>query len=281
MTDRSLSIQLSDGGHLSVSVRGDLSLRTPILLSRPLGGCMQLWGAFAEALATERPIIMFDPRGVGRSSDPPLVQSTRAMARDAIELLDALAVRTVHVFGLSLGAMVASWIALEAPRHVARLALGSLLPSARALDWRDTRVAVRLLRALLARDARGEVALLRAVLSPQFCREQPERLAALEDAIRACGSRPRNLVVLAIAAARHDSSKCLERIRVPTKLLIGARDPIADLATQRVLLERLPHASLEIIPDSGHDLSLEQPQLTAARVLTFLNASPRNSDQSS
>jgi pimeloyl-ACP methyl ester carboxylesterase len=108
MTSERSFARLSDGGKLSFSVRGDLSSRTPILLNRPLGGSMDLWGTFADRLADEYPLIAFDPRGVGQSSDAPLLHSTRVMARDAVELLDALSVQCAHVFGLSLGSMVAS-----------------------------------------------------------------------------------------------------------------------------------------------------------------------------
>ena len=40
--------------------------------------------------------------------------------------------------------------------------------------------------------------------------------------------------------------------------------------TQSALARRIPRAELDVITPSGHDMSLEQPVATAARVAAFL-----------
>ena len=108
-------VRLKDGGHLTYRLYGDPERSTPLVLNRPLGGSMTLWGTFPEMLARALPVIAFDPRGVGRSSDAPFTLSTRSMAADAWALLDELGVPRAHLFGLSLGGMVASWMAVLRP----------------------------------------------------------------------------------------------------------------------------------------------------------------------
>ena len=54
--------------------------------------------------------------------------------RGAVTLLDALAEPVAHVFGISFGAMVATWIAVDAPDRVARLCLASAGPTGLALS---------------------------------------------------------------------------------------------------------------------------------------------------
>ena len=58
------------------------------------------------------------------------------MAHDAARRLDALGILRAHVFGLSLGGMVAMWLAALAPERVIRLVLGSTLPRPRSASAR-------------------------------------------------------------------------------------------------------------------------------------------------
>lgn len=265
------TLRLSDGGRLAYTVRGELASGVPVLLLRPLGGTMASWGSFAERITKRFPVIAFDPRGVGASTDAPLLHSTRDMARDAAELLDALDVGRAHVFGLSLGGMVASWMAVDDVARLERLVLASTLPSPGTVSHRVARTLVRLARELARPGEDAEVELVHAILSPEFCLAHPDRVARIEAQVRKAPASRRNLAVLFLAAARHDVLGRLRAVAVETLLLVGSRDPIAGPESQRALLEVLPDATLDTVPDAGHDLSLEQPEITADRVLEFFS----------
>jgi 3-oxoadipate enol-lactonase len=197
------------------------------------------------------------------------------MARDASELLDALGVDRAHVFGLSLGGMVASWLAVDAPERVFRLVLASTLPSSRAVSKRIVGELMRLGRCVLTPHIEAEVALVHGILSPEFCREHGDRVAAFDRSLRAFPAKRRNLLVLALAAARHDVDACLKQTRAAALLLFGSRDPIAGMTAQRQLRADLPHATLQIIPDAGHDVSLERPEATAESIIGFLDGAAK------
>jgi pimeloyl-ACP methyl ester carboxylesterase len=231
---------------------------------------MALWGELAVGLAREFSVIAFDPRGVGASSDAPWRHSTRDMARDAVALLDALGVARAHVFGLSLGGMVASWMASESGERVARLVLASTLPRAGALSLRRVTDLLGLAAAIARPGVEGEVALVRRVLSREFRRDHPARVAAIEREVRRVPSTRRNLVVLALAAARHDATAALLGLPVKALILVGRRDPIVGCVAERELLHDLPDARLVIVDGAGHDLSLEVPVDLSARILAFL-----------
>ncbi|RLM80389.1 uncharacterized protein C2845_PM12G12380 [Panicum miliaceum] len=70
-------------------------------------------------------VCCFDNRGMGRSSVPEQKSqyTTAIMAKDALELMDHLGWRKAHVFGHSMGSMIASKLAAMAPDRVASLAL--------------------------------------------------------------------------------------------------------------------------------------------------------------
>jgi 3-oxoadipate enol-lactonase len=262
--------RLPGGARLAFAVTGNPTADVPILLNRPLGGSMALWGEFADRLSGAFRVIEFDPRGVGASSDLPAFFSTRAMAGDAIALLDFLGVPRAHFFGLSLGGMVASWAAIDARDRVSRLVLASTLSESTAISRRVAGHVFGLLRAFASHGADAEVQLVREILSPEFRSEHPERVAAIEADVRRTPTKRRNLVLLALAAAAHDADRALGGNSTTTLLLNGELDPIAGRVSQSELLRDLPNAALQIVPHAGHDLSLEAPIELADRIIRFL-----------
>jgi class 3 adenylate cyclase len=76
-----------------------------------------------EALSTERPVIRFDHRGAGLSDRSPADRSLEAHLADAIAVLDALGLEQVHVFGPSLGSMLAIALAAKVPSRVLSMTL--------------------------------------------------------------------------------------------------------------------------------------------------------------
>ena len=114
-----------------VLTTGDVRLRyrvvgsgEPVVLLHPLGASLEMWGRFADSLATQYRVIALDQRGFGQSSkfaDP--ARFGAEMSTDVVRLLDHLRVRRAHVVGYSLGAAVASHLAVRAPDRVATVSL--------------------------------------------------------------------------------------------------------------------------------------------------------------
>lgn len=253
-------VELDGGVRLDCAIIGPAAAPAlPILLLRPLGGSMALWGDFAASLARTRRVIAFDPRGVGRSSPAPLAITTRAMARDAARLLDAIGVPRAHVFGESLGGMVASWLARDFAGRVASLVLASTVPSPRTLSSRGLARLLSIARCLARPGADAELCMVRRLIDADL----PAPLAA---AIRATPATRRDLAALALAAARHHAPHLDRR----ALLLFGARDPIASRASRVELARDCPAGLVELVPHAGHALTLERPLEVATRVDTFL-----------
>ncbi len=261
-------VPLASGRRLSFSVQG--APHSPaMLLNRPIGGSMLLWGEFASRLATALRVVSFDPLGVGQSSNVPLWYTTRDMASDAAQVLDHLSIESAHVFGLSLGGMVASYVALDFTARVQSLVLASTIPEPETVSLRGFEELLSMSRFLVRAGADAEVGLVHHILSRKFRRAHPERVTEIER--RACqipASRE-NLAILALAAARHSSP--LERLprAVRTLLLFGELDLLAGAGAREELRRELPNAECEVIAGAGHDISLERPKELADRVLAF------------
>jgi pimeloyl-ACP methyl ester carboxylesterase len=80
-------------------------------------------------LAQDRPVILVDYRGVGRSGGK-MPDSMPAIAADIIAFVKALGLKEIDLFGFSIGGMVAQQVALDAPELVRRILLAGTGPSA-------------------------------------------------------------------------------------------------------------------------------------------------------
>jgi len=96
---------------------------TPVLLCMGASYSSRMWYPVIPALAERHRVIWFDNRGTGRSQAT-AVASIEDMASDALAVLDAAGVDRAHVYGVSLGGVVAQQVALQAPDRVRGLVLG-------------------------------------------------------------------------------------------------------------------------------------------------------------
>jgi 3-oxoadipate enol-lactonase len=95
----------------------------PLLLIMGLSYPSNMWHRSRPILAERFRTIALDNRGVGQSDAPPGVYSIRLMASDAAAVLDAAGIESAHVFGVSMGGMIAQEFALQYPRRVRSLIL--------------------------------------------------------------------------------------------------------------------------------------------------------------
>lgn len=263
-------LTLADGHRIHYELQGAAARATPLLLLRPLGGSVALWGEFRDRLARERPVIAFDHLGTGGSRPGAARSCTRALASDALGVLDGLGLARAHVFGISLGGMTACWLACDAPERVASLCVASAPVTGVALTHAGLVRGARLARSFVHRANHVERALVRRVLSRRFEREQPGRLAEIERIVGRAPTAPRDLLRLAAAGALHDARAALPRVRARTLVLAGDEDGLLGPAAVWRLGRALSAIRCETLERAGHDLTLERPQETALRVSRFL-----------
>ncbi len=253
-----------------------------IVLIRGLGTQMIEWpSALIDGLVKEGfEIIAFDNRDAGLSSEmsgatgnPPY--RLEDMARDVVGLLDHLNIDSAHIFGISLGGMIAQHVAIEHASRVRslisvmsttgnpQLPQPSLEMRARLVESAET------LAALIALNAEN-----RAVFgSPSFPESLDERLAAARAAYQR-SDRPAG-TARQMQAAIADGSR-VERLRtlaVPTLVIHGADDPLIPVAAGRDTAAVIPGAKLELIAGMGHNI----PNSLAPRIVEIVAAFARHS----
>jgi len=93
----------------------------PILLIMGLGWPSYMWYRTKPLLTGKYRTITFDNRGAGRSDVPPGPYPIATMASDAAAVLDATGVESAHLYGVSMGGMIAQTIAATEPQRVLSL----------------------------------------------------------------------------------------------------------------------------------------------------------------
>jgi pimeloyl-ACP methyl ester carboxylesterase len=213
--------------------------------------------------STRYECITYDNRGSGRSDAPWRMTSMPELAADAARLLDAIGVPSAHVFGISMGGMIAQELALRFPEKVRGLILAGTTPG----GPRAVRPAVKELAAVgvnLASTFRdgGRPWLGPLLFSEAFRREHPERVRELLTFFAAHGPTPWGANAHWWATVYHDTVSRLGQIQAPTLVLHGGQDTFAPLQNARLLAERIPDAQLAVIPGTGHACVLEQPEIS-------------------
>ena len=148
-----------------------------LLLSNSLGTDAGLWTPQLPELSRAFRVVRYDTRGHGRSQAPPGPYTLDRLGRDALAVLDAAGVERAHACGISLGGLTAMWLALQAPRRVARIALANTDARVGTDEAWDQRVAdVR---------ARGMAAVASATMERWFTAAFRERSPQACERIRA------------------------------------------------------------------------------------------------
>jgi len=204
--------------------------------------------------------IAFDFRGHGRSELTASGYDMDTLAADAAALIEALSVAPCHFIGLSMGGFAGLRLAARRPELVRSLALLSTSADREFLANRLGLLALRLIaRGLSLRLAMSQAMV---VMFGQRFLDDPARTEFREACYQQLlANRPAGVYHAARAVAARDSVYDeIERIRVPTLVLVGEEDTVTKPDAARRIAGRVPGATLVILPGVGHTSSLEAPE---------------------
>jgi 2-succinyl-6-hydroxy-2,4-cyclohexadiene-1-carboxylate synthase len=241
---------------------------TTVLLHGFLGAPSS-WDEVVSALPSSERVVRPSLMGHTRTASDDAPSSFDGEV-DRIALgLDRERVGPVHLVGYSMGARVALVLALRHPQLVARLTLVSGLPG--IADDDERRVRARLDDALARELVQGGLPafVARWETLPLFAsqRDLPVEVRARHRAVRLSHDEKalaRALEVLTPGRMPVATPR-LGEITARTLLVAGALDA-KFVAVARSIEPLFPDARVRILPDTGHDPTLERPRELAALI---------------
>jgi pimeloyl-ACP methyl ester carboxylesterase len=236
-----------------------------VVLVQGYGGTIDNWDPrFLDLLARSHRVVVFDNRGIGRSTGTVNDLSMRQMADDIAGLIGALHLGRPTVVGFSMGGVIAQQFAIDHPNSASRLVLVSTSPGGPNSVPGPARTV------------------------PPF--EWSKNLDLFFSTARAGAAytadinRRRSLerVPLAVAIAQSlatgqslASSYIWDRLpslRVPTLVTAGTQDLVVPPANDAIIAARIPGANLVRFPGLRHGFFMERPDEFVPVLNRFLSS---------
>ena len=239
-----------------------------LVLVNGLGDDLESWAfQMEDLLAGGLRTLRFDNRGIGGSSRPAGPYTTKAMAEDALALIDHLRLAPAHLLGLSMGGMIAQEMALARGEGVRSLVLAATYAAPGLYCTRMFRMWDDMARA-------GGMGLsLRDVLlhcfTPRFFADEPALAEEYEKAFAAIPMTTESYRAQVHAIITHDTSARLARLSAPTLVLAGEEDVLIPVELSRALSRLIPGAEFKTLP-GAHAFLWEQPKPFNRAVLEFI-----------
>ncbi len=248
----------------------------PLLLVMGLAVSRFWWSAgLAQAFADQGfAVARYDQRDAGQSTRMPDTggsnpfaalarkrgaYSSEDMTDDAIAVLDALGWVRAHIFGASLGGIIAQRIALRHPGRVLSVTSAMGMPSD-AVGIKGGRyvrfgLLARLSRVKFPEGREGDIQLslmlAREIASPAYPFDED---AAREWIEREADSGPRDTKAQSRQVGAPWHGPKLRDLHKPVLVLHGDRDPILRVSAARATAKAIDGARLVVLPGVGHDL---------------------------
>ena len=186
----------------------------------------------------------------GRKNELPKGYATRDMARDQAEAMDRLGIEQADIFGVSMGGMIAQYLAIDFPEKVGKLIL--TVTSARPNPILEESVGEWVSLARKGDHAGFMDSNLRRIYSENYYRKN-KWMAPIVGWITKPKSYDR-FFVQANACLTHDAFDYLGRIKAPTMVIGGEKDLALGGEASREIAAEISGAELRMYPQWGHGL---------------------------
>jgi len=260
----SMAFITSDGARIYWNEQGS---GEPLLLIMGLSYTSDMWHRTLPAMSRRYRTIFFDNRGVGKSDVPPGPYPIRQMASDAAAVLDAAGVERAHIFGASMGGMIAQEFALNYPQRVN----GLVLCCTACGGSHSIQAAPEVLQALMARAMmgpdEGSEALVPFIYDPETPRARIDEDLAIRRRTYPTAAGYMAQVQGIMAWSCFDR---LGQIHAPTLIIHGEHDQLVPPENARILRRNIAGSRLVMLPHASHILMTDEPEAAHNAVLDFL-----------
>lgn len=251
------------------------SYRPAIIFLHGFMGAGADWLSVAKNLADYFYCILPDLPGHGWNTGFPLTHPLDfATVADGLrQLIDRLGLAQVHLVGYSLGGRIALYTAICFPQLLTTLVIESANPGLETEPARLSRAALDDQRAeqIIADGMDTFVEQWYQLDLFRSLQTQPELLETIKVRRKKNDPRWTAKIIQELSPGRQPPLwDRLDSLPMPTLLLAGALDQTYTAMVTR-MAQKMTGATIEIVPDAGHNIHLEQPEKVSQIMRAFLH----------
>jgi 3-oxoadipate enol-lactonase / 4-carboxymuconolactone decarboxylase len=225
----------------------------PLIFLHSLGADRHQWRPQITALSPDFRILEVDTRGFGKSDAPTGPYSLERLATDVIELADTAGFDTFHLCGLSLGGMMAQWIAIHHPHRLRTLTLSNTAAKIGTAEVWNERGAAAL--------AHGVGSMLDVILArwflPPFAASNPDLIASLSATLVA--TKADGYAGACAALGHSDLREEVSTIKAKTLIIAASDDGATPPSDLEYLHAQIKGSRYHLIHNAAHISNLEAP----------------------
>lgn len=242
-----------------------------LVLIEGLGYHSWMWYRQIPAFSRHFRTLVYDNRGVGRSDKPPGPYSHEQNAGDLAALLAYLEWKRTHVLGVSMGGFIAQEFALQYPDHLDKLVLVATGFGGKNMVPVSPEAARAMLpNPELSPEERMRRGMRIAYGNQSWPDEHPEEFEQIITWRLEHPQPPEATTAQFMAGLAFDMEARLNRIQAPTLVMTGTRDRVVPPKNAELLAHAIPGARLDVIPDAGHLVFIEEAERFNHDVIAFL-----------
>jgi pimeloyl-ACP methyl ester carboxylesterase len=265
--------QTKDGLKLRYEIRG---AGEPVALIMGFSGSGRGWGEpFLKLMAARFRIFVIDNRGTGESDKPDAEFTLGDMAADIAAVLDHARTPRAHIFGISMGGMIAQEFALAYPGRTRGLVLGCTNCGTSHSVAADPAAIANLLPAP-GMDPVEQARRAFSVACGKAFLESAAGQATLEREIAEMGNYPvtpmHTFMRQGQAIGGFESFARLGQIKAPTLIIHGDDDSIVPYPNAEVLHGVIAGSKVHTLKAAGHMFFWEAPEESVRVAADFLSA---------
>jgi len=249
---------------------------SPILFLHEFAGDHRSWEPQLRYFSRGHRCVAYAARGYSPSDVPasPDAYTFRHFMRDAVDVLDHLAIRQAHIVGLSMGGYSALQVGLNHPDRALSLTLAGT-GSGSERDWQDEfRKSCQETAKQFEAMGAAEVAKTYG-LGPgrvPFAVKDPRGFAEFNEAFGRHDARGSALTMRGFQGQRpsiYEFEEKIRRLSLPTLIIVGDEDD-ACIEPSLFLKKVIAASGLVMLPKTGHAVNLEEPALFNLALESFV-----------
>ncbi len=227
-----------------------------------------MWTDQVTLLSASHRVIAYDVRGHGGSQAGVEEFTVDQFADDLFLLMDALEINKAVICGLSMGGYIVLNALTKQRERIAGLILADTQCAADTEEGKDKR---RKTITFIKKNGLKEYAdeSMKNLFAPQSFTDKKDQVAFVKNIILHTEAESICKTLEALAT-RTETCSTLDKVKIPTQILVGKEDKVTPLAAAQKMQELIADSQLHIIDGAGHMSNLENLTDFTEHVKAFL-----------